>query len=202
MSSRHLCVPFANPGPRSWLRVVASFFFLVDSCGRLAFVVLGDDECVVRLANKSETTVSQRGNGLTRCELCHEEGGIQARARRSTCLYKASPRLMPSTSSSAIQSGSLAMGVHFREDASLVTNSTHPPSPTILFTLSSSTLLSRPSFLCPFGPPVRAFAIALRNRSRSSIFCCLCFSASSRAFLRSSASAFCCRACSCSRLNG
>lgn len=57
----------------------------------------------------------------------------------------------------------------------------HQISSTILLTLSSSTLLSRPSFLCPFGPPVRAFAIALRKRCLSSIFCCRSLSAASRA---------------------
>lgn len=42
-----------------------------------------------------------------------------------------------------------------------------PPFPVILRTLSSNTLLSRPSFLWPLGPPVRALAMALRNLSRS-----------------------------------
>ena len=44
--------------------------------------------------------------------------------------------------------------------------------PTILFTFSNKTLLSRPSFLCPSLPPDLALDIALRNLSLSSILAC------------------------------
>lgn len=68
-----------------------------------------------------------------------------------------------------------------------------PPSPTILRTLASNTLLCRPSFGLPSAPPL-AFAIALRNWARSAIFSARCFSASSRACWRAAAWAFFCAA--------
>lgn len=59
---------------------------------------------------------------------------------------------------------------------------------TIFLTLSSKTLLSRPSFLCPFLPPVRALAIAFRKRSLPSSLRCLSArdSSASRRFFASS----------------
>lgn len=51
--------------------------------------------------------------------------------------------------------------------------------PTKRRAFSSRTVLSRPSFLCPFGPPCLAFAMAFRNRSLSAIFKARSFCASS-----------------------
>jgi hypothetical protein len=61
---------------------------------------------------------------------------------------------------------------------------------TILLIRSSSTVLSLPNFLCPFLPPVLAFAIAFLNLSLSAVFSALSRCEVSYAARRSSASRF------------